>query len=251
MNVVAIIQARMSSTRLPGKVLMDLAGQSVLWHVIHRLQFSNLISKIVIATSSHVSDDDIENWCAEHKQECYRGSLNDLLDRYFCAATFYKANAIVRITADCPLIDPMIVDEVIEGFMSGSFDLYGLAGEFPDGLDCSVFSFNAIKLAWERADLTSEREHVGPYIEKNHDLFKIGRLYKYKDLGHHRWTLDEEKDYQFLSLIFESLYKKKHMFYTSDVLSFLKKNPDLMKINNKIIRNEGYLKSLELDSKNV
>lgn len=250
MKVVAIVQARMSSSRLPGKVLLPLAGKPVLAHVIERLQSCKSLDDLVLATSIEHEDDAIEQWCNANRVHCFRGSLNDVLDRYYQAAIHYKADVIVRITADCPLIDPDIVDEVIEGFLSGNFDAFSLAGEFPDGLDCQVFAYSAIEQAWREAKLPSEREHVGPYIEKSHpEKFKIGGLEKFKRLSHHRWTLDESRDYEFLQAVFERLYKEGVLFRTSEILALMEGEPDLMQINSGIIRNEGYLKSLQAEQR--
>lgn len=248
MKVVAIVQARMSSSRLPSKVLLPLAGKPVLAHVIERLRSCKSLDDIVLATTIESEDDVIEQWCNTSCVNCFRGSLNDVLGRYYQAATYYKADVIVRITADCPLIDSMIVDEVVEGFLAGNFDAYSLAGEFPDGLDCQVFSHSAIKQAWLEAKLPSEREHVGPYIEKTHpEQFKIGSLEKFSGLSHHRWTLDEPRDYEFLQVVFARLYKEDVLFRTSEVLALMEREPDLMQINSGIIRNEGYLKSLKAE----
>jgi len=247
MKIVAIIQARMSSTRLPGKVLMDLAGKTVLAHIVERLRFCRNIQSIVIATSTDASDTPIEQWCQQSQLICYRGSLNDVLDRYVQAARLVKADVVVRITADCPAIDPMIVDEVIEGYLAGDYAFFGLKGEFPDGLDCTVFAVNALERAWLEAELPSEREHVGPYIEKNPQIFKGGGLDKFQGLSHLRWTLDELSDYDFLKEIFSRLYKPNKPFLSEDILALLKQNPELTFLNANIIRNEGYLKSLEQD----
>jgi len=244
MKVVAIIQARMSSKRLRGKVLMQLAGIPVLEHVVQRVSYCKTINQVVVATSSDISDDDIETWCIDHNVECFRGNLSDVLDRFYQAAKHYQAEAIVRITADCPVIDPAIVDEVVEGYQVGSFEFYGLAGEFPDGLDCTVFSFSAIERAWNEAALPSEREHVGPYIEKNPEIFKSGALVKFKSMSHHRWTLDEPADFKLLSFIFNELYEKDSIFYTHQIMKLLEINPEISNINSNIIRNEGYQSSL-------
>lgn len=244
MKVVAIIQARMSSKRLRGKVLMQLAGIPVLEHVVQRVSYCKTINQVVVATSSDISDDDIETWCINHKVECFRGNLDDVLDRFYQAAKHYQAEAIVRITADCPVIDPAIVDEVVEGYQVGGFEFYGLSGEFPDGLDCTVFSFSAIERAWNESVLPSEREHVGPYIEKNPEIFKSGALVKFKDMSHHRWTLDEPEDFKLLSFIFNELYEKDSIFYTHQIMKLLEINPEISNINSNIIRNEGYQNSL-------
>ena len=247
MNVVAIVQARMNSTRLPGKVLMELSQKPVLGHVIERLSYCRMINQTVVATSSEASDDPIARFCDNHGIHFYRGSLDDVLDRYYRASQIFQADAIVRITSDCPVIDPVVVDAVISGYRSGSYDLFGLAGEFPDGLDCTVFSYSAIKRAWREATLKSEREHVGPYIENNPGIFKMGGLNLFHGLGNLRWTLDEPNDYKLLRKIFEELYSPVSPFYTHHILDLLKKKPHLIKINSQIIRNAGYIKSLKDD----
>ena len=244
MRVIAIIQALMSSTRLPGKVLMPLAGQPVLGHVVERIRACQTIADVVVATSSDATDDDIEAWCKSVGVSCYRGSLNDVLDRYYQAGLLHAADAVVRITADCPAIDPTIVDEVVHGYLAGGYEFYGLAGEFPDGLDCTVFAFSALARAWREAALPSEREHVGPYIEKHPEIFKSGGLKKFSGLSHYRWTLDEPRDYEFLQRVFTRLYQQGQIFLASDVLALMENEPELMQLNSDIVRNEGYLKSL-------
>ncbi|MBT9614052.1 MAG: glycosyltransferase family protein [Burkholderiales bacterium] len=248
-NIVAIIQARMSSSRLPGKVLMPLAGKPVLEHVVRRIRACKTITKVVVATSTEHTDDAIQAWCEKEEVSHYRGSLDDVLDRYYQAAKTYQADVVVRITADCPALDPTIVDEVVTGFLAGGYDYYGLSGEFPDGLDCTVFSFAALERAWREAKLKSEREHVGPYIEKHPELFKTGGLKKFEGLSHHRWTLDEPRDYEFLQAIFARLYREETPFLAPEILALLDKEPEVMTINSNIIRNEGYLKSLAEDRK--
>lgn len=250
MKIVAIIQARMSSTRLPGKVLMPLVDKPVLWHVVNRIRACKTIAEVVIATSTDATDDAIEDWCRSENVSCYRGSLNDVLDRYYQAGLIHSANAVVRITADCPAVDPTIVDEVVNGYLAGGYEFYGLAGEFPDGLDCTVFAFSALARAWREAALPSEREHVGPYVEKHPEIFKSGGFTKFTGLSHHRWTLDEPRDYDFLQAVFSRLHQENKIFLASDVLALLENEPELININSSIIRNEGYLKSLIEDEKN-
>ena len=234
----------MSSTRLPGKVLMPLAGKPVLWHVVKRIRACQTIAEVVVATSTGTTDDAIESWCQSADVSCYRGSLNDVLDRYYQAGLLHAADVVVRITADCPVVDPTIVDEVVRGFLAGGYEFYGLAGEFPDGLDCTVFAFSALASAWREASLPSEREHVGPYIEKHPEIFKSGSLKKFSGLSHYRWTLDEPRDYEFLQRVFSRLYRQDQIFLASDVLTLLETEPELMQLNSDIVRNEGYLKSL-------
>lgn len=247
MPVVAIVQGRVESTRLPGKILEPLAGKPALWHVIDRLRRARRLEHIGIATTTEPRDDVVEQFCGEHGITFFRGSEDDVLDRYYQAARAWRADPVVRITADCPAIDPVIVDEVIEGYFDGGFEIYGLAGEFPDGLDVTVFSFAALEEAWRHAKLPSEREHVSPYISKHPEKFRSGSYEKFRGLGQHRWTLDEEADLHFLREVFSRLYKPGAIFLTQDILDLLRREPALMELNRGIIRNEGYLKSLEED----
>jgi spore coat polysaccharide biosynthesis protein SpsF (cytidylyltransferase family) len=247
MKVVAIIQARMNSARLPGKVLLPLAGKPVLKHIVDRLRNCQLLTQVVVATSNELSDVPVVEFCSSNQIDYYRGSLNDVLDRYYQAGKEIQADVIVRITGDCPLIDPVIVDAVIAGYLAGDYDLYGLTGEFPDGLDCTVFSFSAIEKAWNEASLKSEREHVGPYIENNPKLFKTGGLHLFHGLAAQRWTLDEPQDYELLTQIFDELYSPSIPFYSHDILQLMGKRPELPLLNHEITRNAGYIKSLQED----
>jgi len=251
MRTVAIVQARMSSSRLPGKVLKVLAGKPVLYHIYERLSECRLLDAIVFATSTEETDNPIALFCEEVGAPCFRGDLADVLDRYYQTALKNDADVIVRITGDCPVIDPVVVDAVVAGFLSGNYDFYGLGGEFPDGLDCTVFSFKAIQKAWKESILLSDREHVGPYIERNPEVFKSGVLELFVGLSSMRWTLDEPQDFELLSLIYTELYKQGTIFYTHQIVEFLKINPSLLKINSNIIRNEGYLKSLLAEGINL
>ena len=249
MRTVCIVQARMSSTRLPGKVLLPLAGREVLAHVLDRLACCHTLDDVVVATSSDASDDVLAQWCRARGVRVFRGSLHDVLDRYYQCAIANKATAVVRITADCPALDPTLVDDVVRGFHAGGYDLYCLGGEFPDGLDCQVFSFSALERAWREAVLGSEREHVGPYIGNHPEFFHLGSLKKFKGLAHHRWTLDEPRDLVFLQSLFARLQRPDGQpFLTQDILDLLEREPELLQTNEGIVRNEGLLKSLAADA---
>ncbi|MBE9528278.1 MAG: glycosyltransferase family protein [Proteobacteria bacterium] len=247
--VVAIVQARMTSTRLPGKVLKEICGTTILGHVLARLGGANRIDKLVVATSTDSTDDVIEQWCRDNGQEVSRGSLDDVLDRYYGAAVETGAAIVVRITADCPLIDPQIVDSVIELLLSGGHDYASLGGDFPDGLDCEAFTFETLKRAHAEAKLASEHEHVTPYIYKNPDRFDIATVTLEGGNAQLRWTVDDEKDFSLVTHIFEGLSgtDADKLFYTGDILEFLRKNPELSSINSETIRNEGYAKSIRED----
>lgn len=182
-RTIAIIQARMGSTRLPGKILKPLAGKPALWHVIDRLRYARYLVDIIIATTKNPEDDIVVNFCEENQVKCFRGSEGDVLDRYYQAAKLFCADPIVRITADCPVIDTTVVDEVIDRFFKGNYDVYSLGGEFPDGLDCSVFSFWVIEDLWKNTELPSDREHVGSTYLRNHaEKYKSGTYEKFKGL---------------------------------------------------------------------
>ena len=248
MRTVCIVQASMSSTRLPGKVLLPLAGREVLAHVIDRLAFCKTLDEVVLATSTDPSDDVLAQWCGSRGVPVFRGSLQDVLDRYYHCAVENQANAVVRITADCPALDPALVDEVVRGFHAGGYDLFYLGGEFPDGLDCAVFSFAALERAWREAALPSEREHVGPYIVNHPGWFRLGSLEKFRGLAHHRWTLDEPRDLVFLQSLFGRLQRPDGQpFLTQDILDLLAREPELLQTNEGIVRNGGLQKSMAAD----
>jgi spore coat polysaccharide biosynthesis protein SpsF len=243
----AIVQARMGSTRLSGKILKPLAGKPALWHLADRLNRSKRMKEIIVATTTNPEDDVVAKFCEENGIRCFRGSENDVLDRYYQAAKAFTADPIIRITADCPVIDPAIVDEVIEGFFAGNYDVYSLGGEFPDGLDCECFAFWVIEDAWKSATLPSEREHVGMYPGKHPEKYRVDIYEKFFGLAHLRWTLDEEADLLFLQAVYDRLYKPGTIFQTGEILELLQREPRLMSINQGITRNEGLLKSLLQD----
>ena len=247
MKPIAIVQARMGSTRLPGKVLMSLAGIPALGHVVDRLSYCEALQGIVVATTTEPDDDAVADFCEQRDVSVFRGSEHDVLDRYHQAAAHFDADPIVRITADCPAIDPVIVDRVVSGFLNGEYDLFGLMGDFPDGLDCTVFARKALDRAWTEAKLASEREHVGPYIQHHPELFRTGGIELFEAQGHQRWTLDEPEDYELLTVIFDALYRPDDPFSSGEVIEFLDQHPELLKINNNVIRNEGYITSLGSD----
>ena len=247
MKVVAIIQARMGSTRLPGKVLMKILDKPLLWHVINRVSFSKYISEIVIATSTNPKDDEIEKFANENNFKLFRGSENDCLDRYYQAARKYKADIIVRITADCPLICPEIIDKVISEFLKGKYDYVTntLLYTYPDGCDVEVFSFKVLEKAWKEAKDPLEREHVTPYI-RNSEKFRIKNVFNESPVNpdEYKWTVDRVEDLEFVKKVYEYLYKDGKVFSYKEIMDLLAKHPEIKKINQGIIMNEGYYRSL-------
>jgi spore coat polysaccharide biosynthesis protein SpsF len=248
--ILAILQARTSSTRLPGKVLKPILGHPMLSLQIERIQRSKKIDKLIVATSNDRSDSDIEDLCINIQISCFRGSLHDVLDRFYQTAIQYKPEHVVRLTGDCPLIDPEIIDKVINFYFEGDFDYAtnSMAPHtFPDGLDVEVFSFTALKKAWHETLLPSHREHVTPFILQHPEMFRIGHYKNKLNLSHLRWTVDEPEDFELVSQIYNELYPKNPTFITEDILGLINRKPSLLEINSHVERNLGIKKSAEAD----
>jgi spore coat polysaccharide biosynthesis protein SpsF (cytidylyltransferase family)/aryl-alcohol dehydrogenase-like predicted oxidoreductase len=247
--ILAIIQARMGSSRLPGKVLLDLAGRPVLWHAVSRVQKARLVDQVLVATTDQPSDEPIRRFCAEQAVQCFGGSEQDVLDRFVQAARFAGAtesDAIVRITADCPLIDPAVIDRVVAAYRQTGADYVSNVQPptFPDGLDVEVFHFSALLTAWREAKLVSEREHVTPYLRNHPEKFSAHNVTHDTDLSALRWTLDEPADYALLQRIVAELDRTRPNFHLTDVLQILAAYPEWQELNRDFQRNEGYVKSL-------
>jgi spore coat polysaccharide biosynthesis protein SpsF len=243
-----IIQARMGSSRLPGKTLMKLDEKmSTLNFVINQISFSTLIDKIIIATTNLKEDDVIETECKELQIECYRGHPADVLDRYYNCAKKFHIDTIVRITADCPLIDPQITDNLIMEFNTKNFDYITntLDRTFPHGMDVEIFSYEVLEKTWKDAKLPSEREHVTPFIQKNKKNMKLHNIKNPKNLSHIRITLDYKEDLEIITKIISRINKRPILI--QDILDIISGQPDLLKINQHITQNEGMLKSLNKD----
>ena len=247
MKTVAIIQARMSSARVPGKVLCDLEGQPVLHRVVERVRRANSFDAAVVATSEDPSDDPVARFCEQAGVECFRGSLEDVLDRYYQAAGHFGAEVIGRLTADCPLLDPQVIALVVQTYRQGGYDYVSNALEhtYPDGLDTEVFSFQALQQAWRQARWKSEREHVTPYVWKHAELFRLGSVRHSEDLSSLRWTVDQPEDLEFVRAVYRGCGPGP--FGMAEVLRLLREQPHLAEINQRFGRNEGYAKSLRED----
>jgi len=237
-KIVAIVQARMGSTRLPGKVMMEICGKVVLLHIIDRLKACKLLDKIVIATTLSDKDDVIFDAVYNYDKSIglFRGSEENVLERYYLAAKKFNADVVVRITSDDPLIDPCGIDTLIREFLMGDCDYVSnsLNKTFPLGLDAEVFSFNALENAYHNASHSYEREHVTPYIIENPDKFKLLNVSNDIDLTHLRWTLDTQEDFEFISAVYKRIYPKKQLFLMDDVLELLDREPELIDINRHI-----------------
>jgi len=248
-NITALIQARLGSTRLHGKTLMLIEGESLLGHLIKRIKASRYVNDIVIATTTNESDNAIVAFAKAENLKFYCGSEDDVLGRFYQASIVYGLETIVRVTPDCPMLDPDVMDIVISKFSEGNYDYVSnvITPTFPDGLDTEVFSFLSLEKTWHEARLPSEREHVTAYILKHPELFRQFNVKREgEDLSWMRWTVDTQRDLEFVKEIFRRL-SSRDIFYMHEVVEILRKNPDLMKINSGITRNEGYLKSLKND----
>ena len=216
---------------------------------IERLSHSQHIDRLVLATSVDASDDPLCALAEEAGVNIYRGSLDDVLDRYYACAKEYGAEHIVRVTGDCPLIDWRVSDDVIARHLTEKNDYTRTTERFPDGLDTEIMTFAALEQAHREAQLTSEREHVTLYFRNNPEKFHIGAVDSAEDYGDMRWTVDEPCDFAFVEVVYEKLYANNKDFSMQDILSLLKEQPDLRALNQGVVRNEGLLKSLAEDTK--
>lgn len=234
MKTTAIIQARMGSTRLPGKILKKVLDKTLLEYQLERVQRSTLIDEIIVATTTKLADDSIADLCDTLQIKTYRGSENDVLSRYYEAAAENNADAIVRLTSDCPLIDPEVIDKVIQLYLDNPNTDYAantLTRTFPRGLDTEVFSFRALEKAHQGATLQRDREHVTAYLYTNKDSFTFANLANTINLSHHRWTVDTEADFELVKRILETLYPMKPKFTMNDIIELLDENPSWVNIN--------------------
>ncbi|MBF9237698.1 glycosyltransferase family protein [Hymenobacter sp. BT683] len=237
-RILTVVQARMGSSRLPGKVLLPLAGQPLLVRMVERVQRAHLAGTIVVATTTDAADDAVAACCAAHGLECFRGSALDLLDRHYQAARHYGADVVLKIPSDCPLIDPGVIDEVV-GFYLHFADRYDFVSNlhpatFPDGNDVEVMPFEALETAWREAQRPLEREHTTPFFWENPGQFRLGNVAwdSGKDFSmSHRWTIDYPEDYKFISAVYEALYPTNAAFGLDDILALLVRRPDIAQLN--------------------
>ncbi|MCX7797079.1 MAG: glycosyltransferase family protein [Melioribacter sp.] len=239
-DITVIIQARVGSTRLPNKIFKELCGKPVLWHVVNRVSKSKIIDKIVVATTILKEDDVTERFCKENSILYYRGSSEDVLSRYYEAAIKFKADLILRITSDCPLIDPVIIDKMLEEFFSSyekeriDYMSNSIVRTFPRGLDVEIFPFSTLEKAYFEANKNYEREHVTPYIYQNPEKFKIKNYANKVDYSFYRLTLDTIEDYELIKRIYEFLYNENKIFLFEDVIKLFEEKPELVEINKEV-----------------
>jgi spore coat polysaccharide biosynthesis protein SpsF len=250
MTVLAILQARMSSSRLPGKVMADLLGKPMLARQIERLRRCRTIDRLLLATSTDAADDALADLAAQVGVECFRGSLDDVLDRFHAAAAGSGADQIVRLTGDCPLIDPGLIDRLVELHVAGGYDhsCNTLTPRWPDGLDAEVMRAEVLETAWREATLPSEREHVTRFIYTRPGRFRLGSLVGDTDLSDQRWTVDTPEDLAMVRAVYAALYPADPAFGTEDILAFLAAHPEIAALNRAHRRNEGLERSLAQDA---
>jgi spore coat polysaccharide biosynthesis protein SpsF len=242
----AIIQARTGSTRFPDKVMKELCGKPLIWHIVNRLSESRKIDRIILATTINDKDDILEKWAHENNVLCFRGDENNVLDRFYNAALHYSVGTIVRITADDPFKDPEVIDNVIELFEKKNLDFAynNHPPTFPEGLDTEVFSFDSIKKAWLESTDDFEKEHVTQYFYRNPAKFRQLCLQYKIDLSYLRWTIDTFQDWAMAEEVYNRLYDIKPVFKLQDILELIEKEPYIADINLNVERSLMYKNKL-------
>jgi len=251
LKIVCIIQARMASTRLPGKVLADIAGRSMLSHVVERAAAIDGVNEVAVATTTAPEDRAILEVASSFGARPFAGHPIDVLDRYYQAARESGADAVVRITADCPMIDPAESARVVSRFTCGNLDYATnlLPPTFPDGQDTEVVSFGALEDTWRVATLPSDREHVTTYIRTNPQRFRVGNVTNEPDLSHLRWTVDEPDDLEFIRAVFAALEPQPPGRFASmrAIVELLEQHPEVAALHPDHFRNEGWARSIAAD----
>jgi len=249
MKIIAVIQARMGSSRLPGKVLLKLAGKPVIEHVILRTKMSSLVDEVWLATTVNQKDDKLAEYAEKNNIRYFRGSEEDVLDRFYQVARMAGANIIVRITGDCPLIDGQLINDVINCIKGNDYDFVTncVPATYPDGLDVEAVTFKTLEKVWREAKWASEREHAFSYIIRNKGSFKIGILENDIDYSGYRVTLDYPEDLRFLSLIIGQCEAENKFCGFKEITEIIESHPEWIKILDGKIRNDGYKKSINED----
>jgi spore coat polysaccharide biosynthesis protein SpsF len=249
--IAAIIQARMTSTRLPGKIMLKTCNKTFLHHMIDRVKHSKTLDKIVIATTINKTDDVIEIFCRENDIFCYRGSEEDLLDRYKMAADAVSADLVVRLTSDTPLMDPTVIDKIVNIYQNNQYDLVSnnlpLPRTYPDGMNVEVFSHKILNEIHKEAKKHSDREHVTFFLTMHPEKYKIHRVDYEIDISKYRFNLDYSEDYDFLKSVFEGMYHSNPLFTLEDIIEWLNEHPEILKLNKDIKPYLGILQSFQED----
>lgn len=232
-NVLTILQARTTSARLPGKVLKKILAKPMLELQLERMRRAKRSDALIVATSDGPSDDEIARLCSSLGADCFRGSLEDVLDRYYQAAAQYGARHIVRMTADCPVAEPQVMDATIALHLEreNDYTCASMESGWPNGLDVEVMQRETLETAWHEARTPEEREHVTPFIRRHPQRFRLGRLTAPGDYSRQRWTVDTPGDFSFITRVYEALYPDNPQFGMNDILQLLSQHPELASIN--------------------
>ena len=247
-NPTIIIQARLGSKRFPKKVLAKIGKKPMIWYSIERIKRVPGIKQVILATTKNSQDEVLLKIAKNCDILSFKGKTYDVLDRYYQCGLEFNADPIVRITGDCPLIDSTIIKKMLEKFNKSNYDYISniFPPTFPDGLDIEIFSFKTLEKVHHKVKLRSDKEHVTSYIRNHPKEFKIFNYENTKDLSKLRWTVDEKQDLIFVKRIYNKM-KPKNNFSMKSILKIIEKDPNISKINSKISRNEGYMKSVKKD----
>lgn len=243
MQVNGVIQARCGSKRFPNKVFADINGKPLLWHVVNRLSYASLIDDIIVATTINSNDDVIEMWCKDAGVKCFRGSEEDVLNRYYNASIAFPSDVIVRVTADDPFKEPTVIDRVISKLINEGMDLVtnNYPPSFPEGLDCEAFTFHVLEDMEKNAHDCFEREHVTQYVYHNPDKFRIGNVTSDIQLSSYRWTIDNQEDYEMVKAVYEKRQSDHNsILLMKEILEILDNNPEIAQINAQVKRSTMY-----------
>ena len=249
-KIILVIQARTGSTRFPHKVLKLIQNKPMIWHVINRVKKIPKIDNIILATTKKKSDLILTKIAKKSDIDYFQGETNNVLSRYFQCAKYFDADIIIRITSDCPLIDPKLIENMLNYYLKHNYDYLSntLKPTYPDGLDVEIFSFNALEKAFSLAQWKSEIEHVTPYIKKNPKIFKLYNFENSKNLSNMRMTVDEPPDLKLVRSIYQKL-KPKKIFSLNEILKIISDNPKILSSNENFKRDSGYEKSVKNDQK--
>ncbi|MBZ5666752.1 MAG: glycosyltransferase family protein [Acidobacteriia bacterium] len=255
MKTVAIIQARMGSNRLPGKVLRPILGKPMLWYIVRRVRAVPLIDEVVVAIPDGPTDEELRKFCAANDIAHFSGSELDVLDRFYRAAQQHSADPVLRITADCPLVDPELVEKLISKYRSGGYDYAAVSagadasrtegGCFPDGMDAECFNFASLEKAWKEAQDPRDREHVTRFIWRRKGLFRCTKLMADREYHHLRLTVDYPQDFEVASRIYKRLFREDRIFHLSDIVDLLEREPEIIKPNEHLVEGQHYRAVLE------
>ncbi|RDW20775.1 cytidylyltransferase domain-containing protein [Oceanobacillus chungangensis] len=240
MKVIGIIQARMTSTRLPGKVMKTVNGTTLLEYQLERVKRSKRLDQIIVATTNNGTEQPIVDLCRDLNITIYQGSEEDVLERYYQTAKKHHADIIVRMTSDCPLIDPKVIDKIIKFYLDNNYDYVSNTQirSFPRGMDTEVFSMDNLEAAYLKASEDYEKEHVTPYFYLNPNLYSIGQFVSKPDTSKYRLTVDTEEDFELISTLIKELYPVNPLFTLNDIIEEMQNQPHLIDINKHIVQKE-------------